>query len=27
MADAGDDRLLDGELAGQTSFDEDEWSW
>ena len=27
MAAAGDDALLDGDLQGLTSFDEDEWSW
>jgi antitoxin MazE len=27
MAAAGDDHLLDGELAGQSQWDEDEWQW
>jgi antitoxin MazE len=27
MAERGDDRLLDEESRGQTSFDEDEWQW
>jgi antitoxin MazE len=27
MAAAGDDRLLDGDLQGQTTFDTSEWSW
>jgi antitoxin MazE len=27
MAAAGDDKLVDGDLPGQTRFDMDEWSW
>lgn len=27
MAVAGDDRLLDGELTCQSTWDEDEWQW
>jgi antitoxin MazE len=27
MAERGDDRLLDGNLTGQTRWDEDEWQW
>ncbi len=27
MAERGDDRLLDVEQMGQTSFDEEEWLW
>ncbi|NTV12968.1 MAG: AbrB/MazE/SpoVT family DNA-binding domain-containing protein [Desulfobulbaceae bacterium] len=27
MAVAGDDALLDGELAGQSTLDETEWQW
>ena len=27
MAENGDDRLLDGDLLGQTSWDKDEWQW
>ena len=27
MAKRGDDRLLDGDLVNQTSFDEEEWEW
>lgn len=27
MAERGDDRLLDVERMGQTSFDEEEWLW
>ena len=27
MAERGDDRLLDAEQMGQTSFDEEEWLW
>lgn len=27
MAVAGDDALLDGELAGQSTWDEAEWQW
>ena len=27
MAQLGDDRLLDGALAGQTSWDDKEWKW
>ncbi len=27
MSKAGDDQLMDGELTGQSSFDESEWTW
>jgi len=27
MAAAGDDRLLEGELTSQSTWDEDEWQW
>ena len=27
MAEAGDDRLLDGELLETSKWDEDEWEW
>lgn len=27
MAEAGDDILIDGELARQSSWDEEEWQW
>lgn len=27
MAERGDDRLLDAEQMGQTSFEEEEWLW
>jgi antitoxin MazE len=27
MAESGDDRLLDGDLIGQTGWDESEWQW
>ena len=27
MAEHDDDRLLDGDLAGQTRWDEEEWQW
>ena len=27
MAEKGDDRLLDRDIAGQTSWDEEEWQW
>jgi len=27
MAERGDDSLLDGDLAAQTRWDEDEWQW
>ena len=27
MAEKGDDRLLDRDVVGQTSWDEEEWQW
>ena len=27
MAEKGDDKLLDGEAIGPTSFDKEEWQW
>jgi antitoxin MazE len=27
MAEAGDDRLLDGDAGGASTWDEDEWVW
>jgi len=27
MAEAGDDRLLDGDVATLTTWDDDEWTW
>lgn len=27
MAEMGDDRLLDSNVVGQTSWDEEEWQW
>jgi len=27
MAEKGDDRLLDSDVVGQTSWDEEEWEW
>jgi antitoxin MazE len=27
MAESADDKMIDGDLSGQTEWDEDEWEW
>ena len=27
MAESGDDRMIDGDVSGQTDWDKDEWEW